>query len=423
MLVIEERFMIKDMYRKGVSISEIARRTGRDRKTIRHIVTSPGLAATPTSRKPKPCKIDPYLPYLEQRMQEGVLNARKLYGELVRMGYPGGETQVRGFVHKRRPEHAPGATTRFETTPGEQGQVDWGHFGFITHHGQSCRLYAFVLTLGWSRAMYLRFTTSMEQIWFIRCHLHAFSYLGGVPRRLLYDNLGSVVKQHDRDGTVHWNTRFLDFAEVAGFTPQACRPYRPQTKGKVENGVKYVRGNFWQGLHFHDLDDLNGQALQWLNTVANRRVHGTTNEVPFTRLPQETLLPADGALTYETSVITARRASRDCVISYAGNLYSLPAAYARQSVQVKVTEAEELVICSVQGTELTRHRLLSGSHQRSLHSQHYQGLSVPNSPAARGRPTAVQHGESLPTSQPFWEAPVVEVRSLSVYDQFMENLS
>src|SRR5579875_2323044 len=119
MFVIEERFIIKEMYRKGVSISEIARRTGRDRKTIRQIVTAPALAVAPAPRKPKPCKIDPYIPYLEQRMEEGVLNARKLYGELVNRGYPGGETQVREFVQKHRPERAVSATTRFETAPGE----------------------------------------------------------------------------------------------------------------------------------------------------------------------------------------------------------------------------------------------------------------------------------------------------------------
>lgn len=132
--------MIKDMYRKGVSMSEIARRTGRDRKTIRQIVTAPRLPVAPAPRKPKPWKIDPYILYLEQRMEEGVLNARKLSGELVNLGYPGGETQVRGFVQKHRPERGASATTRFETAPGEQGQVDWAHFGFITHHGQTCRL-------------------------------------------------------------------------------------------------------------------------------------------------------------------------------------------------------------------------------------------------------------------------------------------
>jgi len=127
--------------------------------------------------------------------------------------------------------------------PFEQGQVDWGYFGFITHQGRTYRLYAFVMTLGWSRASYLHFTISADTTWFIRCHLHAFAYLGGVPKRLLYDNLKSVVLRRDAEDVVHWNPRFLDFADVAGFAPQACKPYRPQTKGKVENGVKYVRGN------------------------------------------------------------------------------------------------------------------------------------------------------------------------------------
>jgi transposase len=237
MLALEERFMIRELYHKGVSISEIARRTGRDRKTIRHIATAPGLWPAKPTRQAKACKIDPYAPYLEKRMAEGVLNARKLYGEILAQGYPGKESKVREFVHERRPEKEPTGSTRFETAPGEQGQVDWGYFGFITHHGRTCRLYAFVMTLGWSRASYLRFTIAADTTWFIRCHLHAFAYLGGVPKHLLYDNLKSVVLRRDADDVVHWNPRFLDFADVAGFSPQACKPYRPQTKGKVENGV------------------------------------------------------------------------------------------------------------------------------------------------------------------------------------------
>ena len=237
MLALEERFMIREMYRKGVSISEIARRTGRDRKTIRQAVNAPNLLPPKTPRQVKACKIDPYAPYLEQRIAEGVLNARKLYGEILAQGYPGKESKVREFVHERRPDKEPMGSVRFETAPGEQGQVDWGSFGFITHHGRTSRLYAFVLTLGWSRASYLRFTISADTTWFIRCHLHAFAYLGGVPKRLLYDNLKSVVLRRDAEDVVQWNPRFLDFADVAGFSPQACKPYRPQTKGKVENGV------------------------------------------------------------------------------------------------------------------------------------------------------------------------------------------
>jgi transposase len=420
MLALEERFMIREMYRKGISISEIARRTGRDRKTIRQAVNAPDLVPAKHPRPVKTCKIDPYVPYLEQRMAEGVLNARKLYGEILAQGYPGKESKVREFVHERRPDKEPVGSVRFETAPGEQGQVDWGSFGFIMHQGRLYRLYAFVMTLGWSRASYVRFTISADTTWFIRCHLHAFAYLGGVPRRVLYDNLKSVVLRRDADDVVHWNPRFLDFADVAGFAPQACKPYRPQTKGKVENGVKYVRGNFWPGLHFRDLEELNAQALAWLNTTANPRVHGTTGEVPFTRLRAEGLQPADKALTYDTSVLTTRRSSKDCFISYGGNLYSVPAAYARKTLQVKITEAEELVICSAIGHELARHRVLLGKQERSVQAEHYRGLGMPAPRIEQA--SAVQ--ELLPADRTmFWDAPVVEVRSLSVYDRLLGEVS
>jgi transposase len=420
MLALEERFMIRELYRKGVSISEIARQTGRDRKTIRQIVNAPELAPARHPRQAKACKINPYASYLEQRMAEGVFNARKLYGEILAQGYPGKESKVREFVHERRPDKEPLGSVRFETAPGEQGQVDWGSFGFITHRGRTYRLYAFVMTLGWSRASYLRFTISSDTTWFIRCHLHAFTYLGGVPKRLLYDNLKSVVLRRDADDVIHWNPRFLDFADVAGFAPQACQPYRPQTKGKVENGVKYVRGNFWPGLHFRDLDDLNTQALAWLNTTANPRVHGTTGEVPFTRLRAEGLQPADKALTYDTSVLTTRRSSKDCFISYGGNLYSVPAAYARKTLQVKITEAEELVICSEGGDVLASHRVLFGRQERSVQAEHYQGLGTPVSRVEQE--AFVQ--ELRPADRTmFWEAPVVEVRPLSVYDRLLGEVS
>ncbi len=420
MLALEERFMIRDLYRKGVSISEIARRTGRDRKTIRQTVQAPDILQPQKARQPKARKIDPYVSYLEQRMAEGVFNARKLYGEILAQGYPGKESQMRGFVHDRRPNRQPEACVRFETAPGEQGQVDWGHFGFITHHGRRCRLYAFVMTLGWSRASYLRFTVSLDTTWFIRCHLHAFAYLGGVPKRLLYDNLKSVVVWRDAEEVVHWNARFLDFSDVAGFSLQACKPYRPQTKGKVENGVKYVRGNFWPGLHFRDLEDLNNQALAWLNTTANPRVHGTTGEVPFSRLPAEGLQPAEKAFTYDTNILTSRRSSKDCVISYEGNLYSVPAAYARQTLQVKITEAEELVICSEIGQELARHRVLQGRGERSVQADHYRGLATP---ALRVEKASARQEITSVDPSPFWDAPVVEVRALAVYDQLLWEVS
>jgi transposase len=332
MLALEERFMIREMYRKGVSMSEIARRTGRDRKTIRQTISALDLSPPKQPRQVKVCKIDPYALYVEQRMAEGVLNARKRYGEILTQGYPGKESKVREFVHERRPEKEPTGSIRFETAPGEQGQVEWGYFGFITDHGRVRRLYAFVMTLGWSRASYLRFTIAADTTWFIRCHLHAFASLGGVPKHLLYDNLKSVVARRDADDVVHWNPRFLDFADVAGCSPQARPPLSASNEGQGRERREICAGErATPGLHFSDLEDLNTQALAWLNTTANPRVHGTTGEVPFTRLRAEGLQETSKALTYDTSVMTTRRSSKDCVISYGGNLYSVPAAYARKT--------------------------------------------------------------------------------------------
>ncbi len=421
MLAREERFMIREMYRKGVSMSEIARRTGRDRKTIRQTVSAPDLSPPKQPRQVKVCKIDRYAPYLEQRMAEGVLNARKLYGEILTQGYPGKESKVREFVHERRPEKEPTGSIRFETVPGEQGQVDWGYFGFIMHHGRVRRLYAFVMTLGWSRASYLRFTIAADTTWFIRCHLHAFAYLGGVPKHLLYDNLKSVVARRDADDVVHWNPRFLDFADVAGFSPQARPPLSASNEGQGRERREIRAGErATPGLHFSDLEDLNTQALAWLNTTANPRVHGTTGEVPFTRLRAEGLQEASKALTYDSSVMTTRRSSKDCVISYGGNLYSVPAAYARKTLQVKITEAGELVIGSEVGLELARHRILLGRQERSVQAEHYRGLGTPAPRIEQA--SARQEIVPLATSM-FHDAPVVEVRPLSVYDQLLWEVS
>lgn len=416
MLTIEERFMIKDLYRTGVSISEIARRTGHDRKTIRSLLQAPVVPVRPP-RTRAAHKIDPYVPYLEQRLQAGVVNARKLYAEIRQQGYPGKETQVRDFVQPFRAARTPHATLRFETEPGEQAQVDWGHFGRIRHHDRMHALYGFVMTLGWSRTMYLEFTVSMDATAFLRCHLHAFAYFGGIPRQILHDNLKTAVLGRAADGTIHWQPRYLDFADYYRFSPRACQPYRPQTKGKVESSIRYVRGNFWPGLTFSTLVDLNQQGYTWLNGVANVRRHGTTGAAPFSRLPQEGLQSMLAQPRYDTSIVSTRRSSRDCLISYGGNVYSVPAAYALQPLTVKETEDGQLLVFSIDSTRIATHRLAEGRGQRIIAAAHYQGL-----PARTPAPSTSGAIQRLPSADlPDLSAPEVEVRSLRVYDQLVEE--
>jgi transposase len=408
MLNVERRYMIKELDRLGWSISGIARETGHDRKTVRKILAQP-LQGEKRPREPRVHKLEPYTDYLKQRMEAGVWNAHKLFLEIQERGYPGGETQVRTFVQPLRTAREPRATVRFETQPGQQAQVDWGHFGPIIHQGRRQHLSAFIMTLGWSRMMYVEFTVSMDEARFLRCHQHAFDYFGGVPQEILHDNLKTAVLGRDGAGAILWNPRYLDFALTYGFKPHPCRPYRAQTKGKVENGVKYVRGNFWPGIHFDDLQDLNQQVLIWLDRVANVRIHGTTHEMPRSRLSREGLQTLTQRTPFDTSVIVQRQCSRDCLVSYENNLYSVPSDYAGQCLLVKETEDGYVLVFDAQSVEIARHRLGLSCHERIVDPAHYAKLRE------RHQRDAAKELWPEPLA-----GPTVETRPLSVYDEILE---
>jgi transposase len=416
MLAAEERFMIKRLRQQGISISDIARETRHDRKTVRTTLAAPLVRPSQPGQTVR-YQLGPYVEYLQKRIDEGVLNASKLYDEIKRQGYGGSRSQLRAFVQPFRTLRQSQATVRFETKPGQQAQVDWGHFGLINHRGHQRRLYAFVMTLGWSRAMYVEFTVSADAAWWLRCHQHAFHFFGGVPQEMLHDNLKTAVLERDGNGSIHWNPRYLDFADYYGFTPRACQPYRAQTKGKVESGVKYLRRNFWLGLHFVDLWDLNRQVQIWLDTVANVRIHGTTGAMPWLRLAQEPLQSLLDKPSYDTSLLSQRRSSADCLISYDGNLYSVPAGYHRRLLLVRATEQNELLIYTTQGDEIARHRLSQGYNQRIVEPAHYQGISHPT---ARSAQAASQLVLAQPAGAAQVAAPEVETRPLSLYEALAE---
>jgi transposase len=411
--------MIKDMHRKGLSISEIARQTGHDRKTVRKVINGNLLPERKNPPQLRPRKIDLYTDYLQRRMAEGVYNTRKLYREIQRQGYSGGLTQVILYVQPFRPPRQEKATVRFETEPGQQAQVDWGSCGYIDDEGRRKTLYCFVMTLGWSRMMYVEFTTKGDTGSFIGCHQHAFEYFGGVPREVLHDNLKSAVIERASDGTIRFNARYLDFALAMGFTPRPHQPYRPQTKGKVENGVRYVKGNFWVGLHFIDVDDINLQVRVWLDTVANPRMHGTTGETPFSRLADEHLQPFTGQ-RFDTSRISYRQVGRDCLVTYQRNAYSVPAMYVQQTVLVKETEDRRIILVSARGDVIADHPLLRGHHQWSVDPAHYTGLPDPLPQRSR-KPLAFQASPDDDALFGRWIAPQVEQRPLQIYEQVLED--
>jgi transposase len=412
MINVEEWFMIRELARQGLSITDIAQRVGCDRKTVRKYLADPEPPRY-TARPPRVSKLDPFKSSVQQRLECGVYNCEVLYREWCARGYDGKKTMLRAYVQPRRRAARHQACVRFATPPGQQGQVDWGHFGTIWHEGQPRRLSCFALTLGSSRALYAEFTVSSGMMAFLRCHMHAFAYLGGVPEHLLHDHQKTVVHTHDPSGAQRWNARYLDFADHDGFVPKLCRPYRAQTKGKVESGITYSRRNFWPSCpDVPALDALNEALGGWLAEVANGRMHGTTHEVPFVRLAQEPLRPVN-LTPDDLSMVSTRWSSKDGLISDGGNRYSVPAGYAFSQLTVRETPEGRLDVYA--GLEcIARHDLVAGRQQSIVDSAHFAALWQALKAHASPQPTPL----AGPRVGPPVTEPQVEVRSLELYEAF-----
>jgi len=177
---------------------------------------------------------------------------------------------------------------RLETLPGEQGQVDWGHFGRVQIGRAQRLLMAFVMVLSWSRMIFLRFFLDQRIANLMRGHQEAFAFFGGVPRVLLYDNPKTVMVQHDGQGqALRWNPVLADFLDYYGLVPKACPLYRARTKEKAESGVKHVKRDFLPERAFTGLADLNRALRNWVTTVADQRIHGSTDQRPLDRFREE----------------------------------------------------------------------------------------------------------------------------------------
>jgi len=264
-----------------MSIQAISELTGWDCKTIRKYMRAAGVVPEYGPRPAQPSKLDAFKPYLEERLRAGVWNARVLLRELRERNYAGGYTILTDWLRSQRSGARVVAVRRFETPPGKQAQVDWGHLGTLEIAGQEQKLHGFAFTLGYSRRMVAEAALDQELGTLLRLHEAAFQEIGGVPEEILYDRMKTVWRGTDERGEIVWHLAFQDFARYWGFTPRLCRPYRAQTKGKVEAGVKYVRRNFLCGLQGREpgsLSDLNAQLREWVAGVANQRVHGTTHE-------------------------------------------------------------------------------------------------------------------------------------------------
>ncbi len=302
MLTLESRVEIAVLLRQGMSIRAIARQLNCSRRTVRRYIRMGDCASSSrySSRARRPGKLDPFRTYLLEPIEAARphwIPASVLLREIQELGYSGCYSLLTAFLLplKHRP---PEPVVRFETQPGEQMQVDFT----VIRQGRH-PLLAFVATLGWSRATFVRFYAQQDTLSWCDGIEQALTFFGGTPRHLLFDNARAIILERDAygDGRHRWNPLLLALSEKYGFSLKVCRPYRAKTKGKVERFNRYLKesfivplaATFRQSGLLLDVESANARTGSWLLSVANARKHGTTGSAPEQRLQQEqaVLLP------------------------------------------------------------------------------------------------------------------------------------
>ncbi len=357
---------------EGLSKRKIAGMMKMDKKTISRAIKMEEYKMKRTVSGSRLSKLDPYkkdIAELIERYKD--ISGERVYEEIKKKGYPGKISILRDYLCRIR-DGKKEAYLRVETLPGEQAQVDWADCGSIKVGEYTRKLSCFVTVLSYSRLMYLEFTLSQRLEDFMRCHVNAFRFFGGVPENILYDNLKSVVLV--RFGSqIRFNPKFEAFRGYYLFKSIPCNPGKGNEKGRVENGIKYVKRNFLVGRTFRSFSNLKIQSRDWRDKTANVRIHGTTHKRPVDlyELEKEKLMKLPDK-DYETSIVIALKSTKDCRIKFDTNTYSVPFQHASKILTLKAGPGKVMIYSDIK---------LVASHERSYEKylaiedpKHYEGL-------------------------------------------------
>lgn len=386
-------------YAEHWKVGTIADHLGLHHETVRRAIESERFSWRSTVR---PSTLDPYLEIaVETLRQYPRLTATRLHEMLKARGYPGSVGQLRRRIRQLglRPRKQDEAFFRLTTAPGEQGQVDWGHFGRIRIGRAERPLYFFVVVLSWSRAVFVDFSLDQSMSAVLRGHLRAFDDFGGVPRQLLYDNMKTVVLERMGDA-IRFHPRLLELAGHYHFAPRPCRPRRGNEKGRVERRIRDLRTSFFAGRRFVDLADLRRQFHRWRDEIAYvRPCPGdetlTVREAFDRERPTLLRLPEHPINTDEVRPTVAKKQP---YVRYDNNLYSVPHTLVGKPLTLVASDTHVRVLDGT--TEVARHVRSWDRRQVVEEAAHFDGLKEHKRKAhgATGRErllTAVPTAETL----------------------------
>jgi transposase len=339
--------------------SELARRFNCDSRTIdRYLKINSGELEPKKSSRVYESFIDDYKSIIIEKVDTYGATAMGVYKFIEKKGYKGKYSTIAEFVKKYKNVEIQKATVRFETTPGLQAQVDWKeNLTMISKYGEIFKVNIFLMVLGYSRIKYVKLTTNREQKTLFKCMISAFGYFGGIPQKILFDNMKTVVdRSKSTFSSVEFNKIFKHFTNDAGFKPIACRPYRPQTKGKVESLARLTNRLAVYNGEFEDYDDLDRIVQDFMKEV-NNEVSQAINETPLSRLNKELEylkpLPPMNSLVSYVSCEKEYKVSKESMVNYKGRKYSVPTKYI--GLNVNITEScdgnisiyynEDFIVC------------------------------------------------------------------------------
>lgn len=373
---------IKTLYEKGYNKTQIAKIVGCSRKTVRRALSRIERGEE-IKRKEVSSIIDPYKEYVQAKVSQGLTSVR-IHEDLVKeKSFQGSYSSVRRCVRKIKQES--GAMYMHNVAlPGEEAQVDFGYAGRLhDSSGKLRKAWVFCYGFSCSRIDYYEVVFFQAVRTFLRCHIHAFRYFGGVPRVIKIDNLKSaVLEAHFYEP--EYQRDYLLFSRHYGFSPSPSRVRTPTDNAQVETRVKYVKSNFFRGRKFNDIDDCNKRLREWMENVSHQRIHGTTKRRPTEYFEEEERgkllkLPAND---YELSSWLRRKISSNCHLTFENNYYSVPYAYCGKEVTLQATEElikiyEGINPLSLEGGKLlTTHPRLKGQGKFQTNTSHYPSWKI-----------------------------------------------
>jgi len=360
---------VKTLFEKGYSKTQIAKMLGIDRKTVRKVLKNPDKEYV-IEKKPHPSMLDEHHEFIEANINKE-LSAMRIFQDLQsNFGFEGGYSTVRDYVRKLK-DDTRGAYMVIETLPGEESQVDFGYIGTFNVGGKRKKAWIFVMTLSYSRYMFVKIAFEQSVKTFIQCHLDSFKHFGGVPETVKIDNLKAGIIEANFYEPVVQRT-YAAFAAHYGFWAQPCRVRVPTDKGKVERAVDYVKENCFKGREFRDIEEAKVFLQNWLETIANVRIHGTTKRKPaevFNTIEKSALKE----LTTEDFIFsdsTKTTLHINCHLSYKGNYYSAPFQYI--GMDLDVIEVNNLLKIYMDQKEVALHTLWTGEKGKCVtNKEHY----------------------------------------------------